>query len=213
MSAQDFPRVLAQARVVGVLRAPAASDAVEAAQAAARGGLRALELTFTTPGVLEALRRLHEQLPKGVLLGVGTVMNAQQGSAALEAGAQFLVSPHLDEALLELGREAGVPYVPGVLTPTEIAQARRLGAEVIKVFPAGSSGGVRYLKDLLGPFPDLQILATGGIKPSEVLAYRQAGALAVGLGSNLFPQAALESKDWAAIEAATRQALEKAGAA
>ncbi|MDW8481588.1 MAG: hypothetical protein RML14_06865 [Meiothermus sp.] len=102
MSAQDFPRLLAQARVVGVLRAPAASRH-EAARAAARGGSRALELTFTTPGVLEALRELRKRLPEGVLLGTGTVMSVQQGRSALEAGAQFLVSPHLSEELLESG--------------------------------------------------------------------------------------------------------------
>ncbi|PZA05928.1 MULTISPECIES: bifunctional 4-hydroxy-2-oxoglutarate aldolase/2-dehydro-3-deoxy-phosphogluconate aldolase [unclassified Meiothermus] len=213
MEVQGFRHELARVRVVGVLRAPSAQAAVEAALAAVRGGLRAIELTFTTPGALEALHDLREQLPKGVLLGVGTVTNAAQGRAALEAGAQFLVSPHLGEELLELAREARVPYVPGVLTPTEIARARSLGAEVIKVFPAGSSGGIPYLKDLLGPFPDLQILATGGIKPGEVPAYLQAGVLAVGLGSNLFPRAALEGGDWEGVEVATRRALEEAGVA
>lgn len=211
MSVQDFSRVLAQVRVVGVLRAPSVPGAVEAALAAARGGLRAIELTFTTPGVLEAMRELREQLPEGVLLGAGTVMNAQQGRSALEAGAGFLVSPHLGEDLLELAREAGVPYVPGVLTPSEVARAKGLGAGAIKLFPVGSCGGVGYLKDLLGPFPNLQILATGGIRPAEVPAYLQAGALAVGLGSNLFPRGALEGGDWAAIEVATRRALEEAG--
>ncbi|MBO1437655.1 bifunctional 4-hydroxy-2-oxoglutarate aldolase/2-dehydro-3-deoxy-phosphogluconate aldolase [Meiothermus sp. CFH 77666] len=211
MSVQDFSRVLAQVRVVGVLRAPSVPGAVEAALAAARGGLRAIELTFTTPGVLEAMRELREQLPEGVLLGAGTVMNAQQGRSALEAGAGFLVSPHLGEDLLELAREVGVPYVPGVLTPSEVARAKGLGADVIKLFPVGSCGGVGYLKDLLGPFPNLQILATGGIRPAEVPAYLQAGALAVGLGSNLFPRGALEGGDWAAIEVATRRALEEAG--
>ncbi|MCX7601855.1 MAG: bifunctional 4-hydroxy-2-oxoglutarate aldolase/2-dehydro-3-deoxy-phosphogluconate aldolase, partial [Meiothermus sp.] len=163
------------------------------------------------PGVLEALRELRKRLPEGVLLGAGTVMSVQQGRSALEAGAQFLVSPHLSEELLNLAREAGIPYVPGVLSPTEIVRARSLGAEVIKVFPAGSSGGVRYLNDLRGPFPDLQILATGGIKPSEVPAYLQSGILAVGLGSHLFPQSALEGGNWAALEAATRRALHEAG--
>ncbi|MDW8481589.1 MAG: hypothetical protein RML14_06870 [Meiothermus sp.] len=90
-------------------------------------------------------------------------------------------------------------------------RARILGAEVIKVFPVASSGGVRYLNDLRGPFPDLQILATGGIKPSEVPAYLQSGILAVGLGSHLFPQSALEGGNWAALEAATRRALHEAG--
>lgn len=201
---------LREAKVVGVLRAPSARAAVEAALAAARGGLRAVELTFTTPGVLEALRELRERLP-AVLLGAGTVLGAREAEAAAGAGAAFLVSPHLGEDVLELCRARGVPYVPGVLTPTEVVRARALGAEVVKLFPAGSSGGIPYLKDLLGPFPDLQVMATGGIKPAEVPAYLRAGALAVGLGSNLFPRAALEAGDWAAVETATRQALAEAG--
>lgn len=201
---------LREAKVVGVLRAPTAQAAVEAALAAARGGLRAVELTFTTPGVLEALRELRERLP-AVLLGAGTVLGAREAEAAAGAGAAFLVSPHLGEDVLELCRARGVPYVPGVLTPTEVVRARALGAEVVKLFPAGSSGGIPYLKDLLGPFPDLQVMATGGIKPAEVPAYLRAGALAVGLGSNLFPRAALEAGDWAAVETATRQALAEAG--
>ncbi|WP_027891956.1 bifunctional 4-hydroxy-2-oxoglutarate aldolase/2-dehydro-3-deoxy-phosphogluconate aldolase [Calidithermus chliarophilus] len=201
---------LREAKVVGVLRAPTARAAVEAALAAARGGLRAVELTFTTPGVLEALRELRERLP-AVLLGAGTVLGAREAEAAAGAGAAFLVSPHLGEDVLELCRARGVPYVPGVLTPTEVVRARALGAEVVKLFPAGSSGGIPYLKDLLGPFPDLQVMATGGIKPAEVPAYLRAGALAVGLGSNLFPRAALEAGDWAAVETATRQALAEAG--
>jgi len=135
---------------------------VGAALAAARGGLRAVELTFTTPGALEALRELRGRLPGDVLLGAGTVMNARQGLAALEAGAAFLVSPHLGEDVLELCRARGAPYVPGVLTPTEVVRAQVLGAEVVKLFPAGSSRGVPYLKDLLGPFPGLPVLATGG---------------------------------------------------
>lgn len=202
---------LGRARVVGVLRAPSATAAIEAALAAVRGGLLAIELTFTTPGVTGALSELRQRLPQEVLLGAGTVMNAPEAEAAIQAGAAFLVSPHLGEDLLELCRVRSVPYIPGVLTPTEIVRARSRGAEVVKIFPAGSSGGLRYLRDLLGPFPDLKILATGGIHPGEVLAYLQAGALAVGLGSNLFPQAALEQGEWMAVEAATRQALREAG--
>lgn len=202
---------LGRARVVGVLRAPSATAAIEAALAAVRGGLLAIELTFTTPGVTGALSELRQRLPQEVLLGAGTVMNAPEAEAAIQAGAAFLVSPHLGEDLLELCRVRSVPYIPGVLTPTEIVRARSRGAEVVKIFPAGSSGGLRYLRDLLGPFPDLKILATGGIHPGEVPAYLQAGALAVGLGSNLFPQAALEQGEWMAVEAATRQALREAG--
>lgn len=113
--------------------------------------------------------------------------------------------------MFRVAQAAGVPYVPGVLTPTEVVRATRLGAAVLKVFPAGSAGGVAYLKDLLGPLPDLLVMVTGGISPEEVPAYLSAGALAVGLGSNLFPKQALAAGDAGAITAATGEALRRAG--
>ena len=206
----QLPTHLREMGVVGVLRAPSAASAVAGSLAAVRGGLRAIELTFTTPDVGSALRQLKAELPAGVLLGAGTILNAEQAHEAIDAGAAFLVSPHLGEDVLDVAKAAGVPYLPGVLTPTEIVRARRLGAEVVKIFPAGSVGGAAYLKDLLGPFPDLQAMVTGGIQPAEVSTYRHAGALAVGLGSNLFPKVALQNDDWNAVEAATKAALAQA---
>ncbi|MDX2008109.1 MAG: bifunctional 4-hydroxy-2-oxoglutarate aldolase/2-dehydro-3-deoxy-phosphogluconate aldolase [Meiothermus sp.] len=200
---------LRHARVVGVLRASSPEAALQASLAAVRGGLKALELTFTTPGAPEVLGQLS-RLGLPVLLGAGTVMNATQGEAALEAGAQFLVSPHLDEDLLALSRASGVPYIPGVLTPGEVQRALSLGAQILKIFPIGSSGAAAYLKDLLGPFPRLRALVTGGVSPAEVPLYLRTGALAVGLGSNLFPGPALDGGLWGSVEQATRAALGEA---
>lgn len=207
----DLASRLQQAGVVGVLRAPSAEAAVKGALASIRGGLHAIELTFTTPGVTEALQQLRQVLPEHVLLGAGTVLDAQQARKAIASGAAFLVSPHLGDDVLSVALDAGVPYLPGVLTPTEILRACRLGVQIVKLFPVGSMGGAKYLKDLFGPFPDLQLMVTGGIQPAEVGTYRSAGALAVGLGSNLYPKAALENGDWAQVEAATSRALHEAG--
>lgn len=207
-SAASFEEELRQARIMGILRAQSAEIAVEAARAAIRAGLRVLEVAFTTPGATEALQELRG-LP--ILLGAGTLLTRAEGEAALEAGARFLVSPHLGEDLLELSREAQVPYLPGVLTPTEVHRALRLGASLIKLFPIGAVGGAVYLQDLLGPFPGLKAMVTGGVRPSEVPRYLQAGALAVGLGSNLFPRQALAEDRWEAVEAAARAALDEAG--
>lgn len=194
------------ARVVGVLRAATPEQAVHAARAAVRGGLRALELTFTTPGVAGALAELRGELAGRVLLGAGTVLNAAQAAEALEAGAAFLVSPHLGEDVLEVARAAGVPYLPGVLTPTEAVRALTLRAPAVKLFPA-RLGGPAYLRDLRGPLPELQVMATGGIELHEVGDYLAAGALAVGLGGQLFPAAALRAGDWKVVEVAVREAL------
>jgi 2-dehydro-3-deoxyphosphogluconate aldolase / (4S)-4-hydroxy-2-oxoglutarate aldolase len=203
---------LRNAQVVGVLRAGSAEAATQAALAAVRGGLQAIELTFTTPNAEMALEAVHHAAPE-ILLGAGTVMNAAQAESAIRAGAAFLVSPHFSEEVLRASRKHNVPYIPGVLTPNEVARALGLGCKILKIFPIGSSGGAGYLKDLRGPFPDLQVMVTGGVAPLEVQAYRQAGALAVGLGSQFFPQAALANADWVAIEQATKAALQAAGVA
>ncbi len=206
----EFESILRETRVLGILRAPDGESALQAALAGLRGGLKVLEVTFTVPEALEVLKALKAQQPEA-LLGIGTVMDAAQGQAAIAAGAAFLVSPHLDEELLQLAQEARIPYLPGVLSPTEVARALRLGARVIKIFPIAPVGGVAYLKDLRGPFPTLRPLVTGGVSPAEVGRYLAAGALAAGLGSQLFPQEALAQKNWAAVERAVRSALQSIG--
>lgn len=202
---------LQQAGVVGVLRASSPEKAVAATLAAHRGGLKAIEITFTTPEAAQAILQLTAQLNGKMLIGAGTVMNQSQALEAISAGAGFLVSPHLGTDVLEVALEHQVPYLPGVITPTEIQRALRLGATLLKLFPMGSSGGLKYLKDLLGPFPDLRCMVTGGIEPAEVPLYRNSGALAVGLGSNLFPRAAIETGNWQQVEEATQAALRQAG--
>jgi 2-dehydro-3-deoxyphosphogluconate aldolase/(4S)-4-hydroxy-2-oxoglutarate aldolase len=206
----DLEAQLRAAGVIGVLRAPNAGAAIQAALAADRAGLRVLELTFTTPGCLEALPPLLAQVSSGTLIGMGTVLNAQQARDAIAAGAQFLVSPHVGEDILEVALETDTPYLPGVLTPTEIVSALRLGARILKLFPAASSGGAAYLRDLRGPFPTVQLVPTGGVQPHEVGVYRAAGALAVGLGSHLFSLEAMERGDWSAMERSARTHLQQA---
>ncbi|MFN3265364.1 MAG: bifunctional 4-hydroxy-2-oxoglutarate aldolase/2-dehydro-3-deoxy-phosphogluconate aldolase [Deinococcales bacterium] len=207
---QHLYDALQRAKVVGVLRASSAELATQAALAALRGGLRVVELTFTTPNAVAALERVRTLQPQA-LLGAGSVMSLAQAQEAAQAGADFLVSPHLDTTILRFANEHGVPYVPGVLTPNEIAQALGLGVSLVKIFPIGSSGGAAYLRDLRGPFPQLQAMVTGGIAPQQAADYFAAGALALGLGSQVFPSASLEAADWQAVETATRDALAKAG--
>ncbi len=201
---------LADAKIIGILRAQSADAAVQAGMAAANGGLKAIEVAFTTPNAALAIRQLREQLPSDVLLGAGTVMTVDGAKQALDAGALFLASPHLNEAVLEASLSAAAHYIPGVLSPTEIARALELGAAMVKIFPIGALGGIGYLKDIFGPFPDLRVMATGGISPGEVTNYLQAGARVVGLGSKFFPAVELTRGDWAGITASTRSALEMA---
>lgn len=179
-------KALAEARVVGVLRAPSAARALALATPAMDVGLRALEVTFTVPDAAEVIAELT-QGRKQVVVGAGTVASAAQAEAAVAAGAAFLVSPHFAPEVLEVARQSDVPYVPGALTPSEVFAAARAvgdgGGGLVKVFPVARMGGARYVADLLGPYPDLQLMVTGGVSLSSAVEYLDAGAKVVGIGS------------------------------
>ena len=174
---------IGDARLVAVLRVRSAERVEPAVDALVAGGIAAVELTFTTPGVaaeLEAARRRHPDL----LLGAGTVRRAEEARAAAEAGAEFLVMPHLDTDLLAACLATGLASLPGVFTPSELAAALVAGAEVVKLFPAGPAGPA-HMRALLGPFPGVPIVPTGGIGRDDVAIWLRAGALAVGVGGEL----------------------------
>jgi 2-dehydro-3-deoxyphosphogluconate aldolase/(4S)-4-hydroxy-2-oxoglutarate aldolase len=172
-SAEPLER-LREAKVVAVLRADAPEVAVSASIALAEAGVRSVELTFTTPGAAEALREARERLPPDVLVGAGTIRTAEQLQASVEAGADFLVTPHLDPAPLDEMLATGLLTIPGVFTPSEVGVALNAGAEVVKLFPA-ATGGLAHLKALRGPFPELQVVATGGIGAAGVRSWLDAG--------------------------------------
>lgn len=147
-------------------------------------GIRAVECTLDQPGALPAIEALVAIAPGGTIVGAGTVTTCEQLDRLASIGARFAVTPHLDPALIEHAIRTGVPLIPGVMTPTEIVTAQSLGALAVKLFPAGPLGPA-YLKTLLGPFPDLAVIPTGGIEVGDVPLWLKAGAVAVGLGSAL----------------------------
>lgn len=186
---------LREAEAIAVVRARDGDEALQIVDALARGGLRAIELTFTTPGVAEAIAEARRRLDPGTLVGAGTITDNAQAEAAAAAGADFLVSPHLDEALLRGMLATGLLCVPGVLSPSEVAGALRCGAIVVKLFPAATVG-VEHLRALLGPFPGLQVVPTGGITAATARSWLDAGAAAVGLGGELLPKALRDAGAW-----------------
>ena len=147
-----------------------------------------------------------------LLVGAGTVLTGAQAESAIRAGADFLVSPHFDPALVRLAQENGLPFVPGVMSPTEVASALAMGLRILKLFPAGSLGP-GYVKDLLGPFADAKLLCTGGIKPADAPSYVRAGAVGVGLGSALLHMPDAEAGRWEPIARNARALLESVRAA
>jgi 2-dehydro-3-deoxyphosphogluconate aldolase/(4S)-4-hydroxy-2-oxoglutarate aldolase len=170
-------------KIVAVLRAGSADAYRPVVAALVESGVEAIELTLTTPGTLEALPELVEQFP-GALLGVGTVRTAEQASSAAAGGAKFVVAPNLNESVVAAAHAAGVPALPGVMTPSEVARALEAGCDAVKVFPAQTLGA-GYYKHLQGPFPGLQAIPSGGVGLAEARAWLAAGAPAVSVGGPL----------------------------
>ena len=172
--------------IVAILRAPTADGFAAVADVLVGAGITALEVTLTSRGAIDALAGLRRQLSDSVAVGVGTVLTADDAKAAVDAGAEFLVSPVLDAGLVS---GSGVPFYPGTLTPTEIFAAYRAGAPLVKLFPAAGLGP-DYLKNVHGPLPDVKIMPTGGVKIEDIADWLLAGASAVGVGGPLIGDAA-----------------------
>jgi 2-dehydro-3-deoxyphosphogluconate aldolase / (4S)-4-hydroxy-2-oxoglutarate aldolase len=196
---------LVAARLIGIVRLDDVGLAVEAATAAIDAGLEAVEVTFTLPDAASAIERLRAARPKA-LIGAGTVRQVRELDAAVAAGAQFLVAPGLNPELLAAARRAHVAMLPGVFTASEVDLALRLGAELLKLFPA-EPAGPGYLAALLQPFPQARLVPTGGVEPDNAAAYLKAGAVAVAMGSSLFPARRIASDGHASVARLVANAL------
>ncbi|RAX44100.1 2-dehydro-3-deoxyphosphogluconate aldolase [Arthrobacter sp. AQ5-06] len=201
MTPEDFIRQLEADRSLAVVRAPSIPDAAELCKALADGGIRTVELTFTTPDVLRHVKRAAETAAQhGAAVGIGTVLTGDQARAAIDAGAQFLVTPGLRPDVAAVATAAGIPFSLGAMTPTEVAKALDLGSQVVKIFPARQLGPA-YIKDLQGPYPGIRLLPSGGIDAANAKSYLDAGAMAVCCGTSVVPPAAVAAGDWADISA------------
>lgn len=195
---------MAESGVIAVMRGVPADRAVETARALARGGVGAVELTADAPGAVDALGAVRSALDDEALVGAGTVMDAATASRAANAGADFVVAPHLDVATVETCNRYGVTVLPGVLTPTEAVRAVEAGADGVKVFPAATVGP-DHLAALAGPLPQIPLVPTGGVDTENAGDYLDAGALAVGAGSALVDGDAAARGDFDAVEARARE--------
>ena len=181
---KDLLSLLKKEKLVAVVRGIPDGSGEQTANALLAGGISFLEITLNTNGALTMIDELKGKLGDQVQVGAGTVLNLKMAKEAVQAGAEYLVSPNLDEAVLAYGLEQGVDVWPGTLTPTEIVRAYELGATAVKVFPIGSMG-MKYIKDIRGPLNHIPMMVTGGVNLDnlkEVLGY---GAIAAGLGGNL----------------------------
>lgn len=200
-------RAVERAAAVAVVRLDRADAIPQVADALVAGGVTAIELTLTTPGALEVMAALSGDARAAMVVGAGSVLSARQAEDAIAAGAAFLVSPVTDQAIREIAHAHDVPWMPGGYTPTELAAAARMGADVVKLFPADALGP-RYLAAVLAPMPHLRVMPTGGVVPGNVAEWLAAGAVAVGLGSALVDPKLVAAGDFATITERARLASE-----
>ncbi len=198
MKIQSVATFLTDAKIVAVVRKLPEASLENVAAALIDGGIRAIEVTLDSEGALGWIETLSARYGTQTAIGAGTILTGEQLAAAMGAGADFLVCPHLDMELMKMARNAGYSLIPGAMTPTEVHRAITGGAEVVKIFPAASLGA-SYIKDLLGPFGTLRPMVTGGVTADNVASFFAAGAMAAGMGSSLFPRADIDSKSWNAI--------------
>lgn len=198
------------AKVIALIRAEGPEGLLDCARALAEGGLGVIELTMTTPGALDLVAEVARSLP-GVMIGLGTVLDAETARAGVTAGAQFIVTPALRPEVIAACRELGVPILSGAYTPTEVATAMDLGADAVKIFPAEFLGPA-YIKSLKAVFPTAKFVPTGGVTTRTLGDFLRAGAFATAAGSALVDPAALKARDFKAITARAREFVQAAAA-
>lgn len=201
---QIFAAIL-EAGIVPVVRTSSAESAIRAIEAIHKGGVRAAEVTMTVPGAVKALERLADQFGDSIILGAGTVLDPETARICMLAGAQFFVTPALNLATIEMAQRYSRPIMPGALTPTEVLAAWQAGADAVKVFPASALGGAKYIKALKGPFPQIELIPTGGVNLETTADFLRAGACAVAVGSELVDAQTIQEGRYEVFEDRARQ--------
>jgi len=203
MGKNDILDTILETGVVAIMRAKSADQLLEAAEAVLAGGVKAIEVTMTTPGALDVIRQAINKFGGTVLFGVGSVLDSETARSAMLAGAQFVVCPTLNIRTIEICNRYSVPVMPGAYTPTELLTAWEAGASIVKVFPA-SAGGPAYIKAVKAPLPHIRLAAVGGVDLNNAADFIRAGVDIVGVGGELVSQKLLDAKDFASITESAR---------
>src|SRR5712692_6060861 len=208
MHRQTILRSIIDIGIVPVVRTTSAESAIAAIEAIYRGGIRAAEITMTVPGAIRALEKVADKFGDEIVLGAGTVLDPETARACMLAGAQFLVSPSLNLATIEMAKRYSKVIMPGALTPTEVVTAWQAGADALKIFPCSAVGGAKYIKALRAPFPDIEMVPTGGVNLETVGDFLKAGACAVGVGSELIDSTHIREGRYDVFEERARRFME-----
>ena len=208
MNKSEVLKRIGEMGIVPVVRAASADEAMRAVDAIKEGGISILEITLTVPGAVAVIESLAKRFGDEVMVGAGTVLDADTARACMLAGAQFIVSPSLNLETIEICRRYSIAVMPGALTPTEVITAWQAGADMVKVFPCNAMGGASYLKALKAPFPQVELIPTGGVSLKTAADFIQAGASALGVGSDLVNTTAIRAGELAKVTRAARAYLE-----
>jgi 2-dehydro-3-deoxyphosphogluconate aldolase/(4S)-4-hydroxy-2-oxoglutarate aldolase len=192
--------------LVAVIRGKNKEDAVEISKEAFKGGIRSLEVTFSTPGAEDAIAELSRLGESGMIVGAGTVLDAETARIAIMKGARYVVSPHFDGAIATMCNRYATPYLPGCGSVTEIMEALSFGVDVVKLFP-GSLMGPSFIKDVKGPIPHVELMPSGGVSLDNIDQWVKNGAFAVGIGSALTKGVA--NGDYSSVQQVARQFMDK----
>ncbi|MCI3927689.1 bifunctional 4-hydroxy-2-oxoglutarate aldolase/2-dehydro-3-deoxy-phosphogluconate aldolase [Paenibacillus sp. TRM 82003] len=208
----DLLQVVQENKIVAIFRGVSGEGADRGAEALIRGGIKVLEVTMNTEGALQSLAGWRKTYEGQAYLGAGTVLDLEMAKQAVDAGAQFLISPNLDEEVVRYGVEQGIDVFPGVMTPSEIVRAWKAGARAVKLFPMGTLG-IQYLKDVRAPLDQIPMIVTGGVNLNNIADFIAAGVAGVGLGSNLVEKKLIAEGKFDELEANARKYVEAVAAA
>ena len=194
--------------VVPIVRTPDEKSALAAVEAVRAGGIDCVEITMTVANALKAIESIADRYGDSILLGAGTVLDPETARSCMLAGAQFFVTPSLNHKTIEMARRYSRPIFPGGLTPTEILTAWEAGADGVKVFPCSAVGGAKYIKAVKAPFPQIDLIPTGGVNLETIAEFLAAGSTAVGVGSELIDAQSVASGNYEAVTDRARKFCE-----
>ncbi|RKY48990.1 MAG: 2-dehydro-3-deoxyphosphogluconate aldolase [Candidatus Neomarinimicrobiota bacterium] len=200
MDRYEVIRSLEEKGIIGVIRAKEGEDIAGIINSLMEGGVKALEITMTTPKAIDVIAKLSDEVPEDFIIGAGTVLDSETARSVIYAGAKFIVSPVCKREIIETAHRYDCAVFPGAFTPTEVLTAWENGADAVKIFPA-SRLGAKYLKDLRGPFPWIKLTPTGGIDLKNIAEFIKNGACFVGVGTSLLNREYIKNRDWKSLTA------------
>ncbi len=193
MTKHEVKDWIERTKIMPAIKAESTDQAMQGCELLLNSGIDVLEVTLTVPGALDVIRKLSQEFRNRVLIGAGNITTPNEANACIDAGARFIVSPNTNPNIVSLASQSGIFCAPGALTPSEVLHAHNLGSDIVKVFPCEYIGGSSYISTLKTTYSQIPLMPTGNITLEEITSYIQAGAVAIGLGSNVFDLQLLSS--------------------